>query len=48
MLSYGAECEVIGPPVLRHRIASEARRMAERYGVGVYDRTSSIRGAKNH
>ncbi|WP_397548012.1 helix-turn-helix transcriptional regulator [Rhodothermus marinus] len=50
VLSYGAECEVIGPPVLRHRIASEARRMAERYGVGVYDQpsASSIRDAKNH
>lgn len=31
ILSYGAEAEVISPPVLRHRIASEARRMAERY-----------------
>jgi len=48
VLSYGAECEVIGPPVLRHRVASEARRMAERYGVGVYDRPSSIRDAQTH
>jgi predicted DNA-binding transcriptional regulator YafY len=31
VLSYGGEAEVIGPPVLRHRVAREARRMAERY-----------------
>jgi len=31
-LSYGAEAEVISPPVLRHRVAREARRMAELYG----------------
>jgi predicted DNA-binding transcriptional regulator YafY len=31
VLSYGAECEVISPPVLRHRIAAEARKMAETY-----------------
>lgn len=35
VLSYGAECEVISPPVLRYRIASEARRMAERYSAPV-------------
>jgi len=31
VLSYGAEAEVISPPVLRHRVASEARRMAACY-----------------
>jgi len=31
VLSYGAEAEVISPPVLRHRVASEARRMAALY-----------------
>ncbi len=48
MLSYGAECEVISPPVLRHRIASEARRMAACYGAGIYDQPSaaSLRNMK--
>lgn len=31
VLSYGGEAEVLSPPVLRHRVAREARRMAERY-----------------
>lgn len=31
VLSYGAEAEVVSPPVLRHRVASEARRMAALY-----------------
>ncbi|NBC17351.1 MAG: WYL domain-containing protein [Bacteroidetes bacterium] len=31
VLSYGGEAEVISPPVLRHRIAREARRMAALY-----------------
>lgn len=31
VLSYGGEAEVISPPVLRHRVAREARRMTERY-----------------
>ena len=30
-LSYGGEAEVLSPPVLRHRVAREARRMAARY-----------------
>jgi predicted DNA-binding transcriptional regulator YafY len=30
-LSYGAECEVLSPPDLRHLVAGEARRMAEMY-----------------
>lgn len=31
VLSYGGEAEVISPPVLRHRVAREARRMAQFY-----------------
>ncbi len=31
VLSYGGEAEVLSPSVLRHRVAREARRMAERY-----------------
>ncbi len=31
VLSYGGEAEVVGPPVLRHRVAREARRMAAMY-----------------
>lgn len=31
VLSYGGEAEVVGPPILRHRVAREARKMAERY-----------------
>jgi len=31
VLSYGAECEVISPPVLRHRVAGDARRMTALY-----------------
>jgi|SRR5690625_227353 len=31
VLQYGAEAEVISPPVLRRRVAAEARRMAEMY-----------------
>jgi predicted DNA-binding transcriptional regulator YafY len=31
VLSYGGEAEVIAPPVLRHRVAVEARRMAKLY-----------------
>lgn len=31
VLSYGGEAEVVSPPVLRHRIAAEARRMAAVY-----------------
>lgn len=31
VLSYGAEAEVISPPVLRHRVAREARRLAALY-----------------
>ncbi|GIV58262.1 MAG: DNA-binding protein [Rhodothermaceae bacterium] len=38
VLSYGGEAEVISPPVLRHRVAREARRMAALYaGVGAVD-----------
>ena len=37
VLSYGAEAEVISPPVLRHRVASEARRM-----VGLYDGDATV------
>lgn len=31
VLSYGAEAEVLSPPLLRHRVAAEARRMAAMY-----------------
>lgn len=31
VLQYGAEAEVLGPPILRRRIAGEVRRMAEIY-----------------
>jgi predicted DNA-binding transcriptional regulator YafY len=32
VLQYGSEAEVLGPPILRRRIAGEVRRMAEMYG----------------
>jgi len=39
VLSYGGEAEVISPPVLRHRVAREARRLAMLYeGVGPVDK----------
>ena len=43
-LSYGGEAEVISPPVLRHRVAREARRMAARYAhdTGLSDETPSL------
>ena len=31
ILSYGGECEVISPPVLRDKVTSEARRMTLLY-----------------
>ena len=41
VLSYGAECEVISPPILRHRVAGEARRMT-----GIYSESSEDRQHK--
>lgn len=45
VLSYGGEAEVLSPPVLRHRVAREARRMAAQYtdvGPSVPPRSGNI------